>query len=90
MHDHADSSWWRSRTGIAVIGFALIAAFYVLREHYAHVLGVLPYLLLLACPLMHLFMHHGHGGHAGHGEARDDVRPGVERGGSSSFGPGRG
>lgn len=55
--------WWRSRTGITVIGFALVAAFYVLREHYQHALGVLPYLLLLACPLMHLFMHHGHGGH---------------------------
>jgi hypothetical protein len=30
------------------------------------VLGVLPYLLILACPLMHLFMHRGHGGHGGH------------------------
>jgi hypothetical protein len=27
----------------------------------------LPYLILLACPLMHLFMHHGHGhGHKSH------------------------
>jgi hypothetical protein len=27
-------------------------------------LGALPWLLVLACPLMHLFMHHGdHGGH---------------------------
>lgn len=34
-------------------------------DHWAHMLGVLPYLLLLACPLMHLFMHgkHGHGDH---------------------------
>jgi hypothetical protein len=32
------------------------------------VLGALPYLILLACPLMHLFMHRGHGHHAGHGE----------------------
>jgi hypothetical protein len=24
----------------------------------------LPFLLLLACPLMHLFMHHGHGDHS--------------------------
>jgi len=77
MHDGAESSWWRSRTGIVVVGFALIVAFYVLREHYAHVFGVLPYLLLLACPLMHLFMHRGHGGH---GEAGDEVRSGAERG----------
>lgn len=27
--------------------------------------GALPYLLLLACPLMHLFMGHGHS-HGGH------------------------
>jgi len=35
--------------------------FYLLTEHQAHLFGALPFLLLLACPLMHLFMHHGHG-----------------------------
>jgi hypothetical protein len=25
----------------------------------------LPFLVVLACPLMHLFMHHGHGHHHG-------------------------
>ena len=30
-------------------------------EHRVHLFGVLPYLFLLACPLMHLFMHHGRG-----------------------------
>ena len=35
---------------------------YLLTEHTAHVFGVLSYLLLLSCPLMHLFMHQGHGG----------------------------
>ena len=44
-------------------GFAGIAGFFLLAEHRAHLLGVLPYLLLAACPLLHLFMHHGHGGH---------------------------
>jgi hypothetical protein len=29
-------------------------------EHRAHLLGVLVWLPLLACPLMHLFMHRGH------------------------------
>jgi len=38
-------------------------AFYVLREHWAHALGLAPYLLFLACPLMHLFMHRGHKSH---------------------------
>lgn len=38
----------------------LIIGFFLLSEHRAHFLGVLPYLLLLACPILHLFMHHGH------------------------------
>ena len=63
MRDDSSIPWWRSRTGITVIGFALVAAFYILREHYAHVVGALPYLLILLCPLLHLFMHRGHGGH---------------------------
>lgn len=65
---------WRTRTGVAVLGFALVAAFYVLREHWGHALGALPYLILLACPLMHLFMHHGHAGHHG-GDAAPDAPP---------------
>ncbi len=54
--------------GAALLMVGLIAAFFLLREHWNHVAGSWPYLLLLACPLMHLF--HGHGGHgpdAGHG-----------------------
>jgi hypothetical protein len=49
----------------ALLGFLAVAAFFLWTEHRAHVLGALPYLLLLACPLMHLF-HHGHGHHRGH------------------------
>ena len=55
--------WWKTRSGLVLCGFLLIAGFYLFTEHTAHVFGALPYLLLLACPLMHLFMHHGHGGH---------------------------
>ena len=43
--------------------FLAIAAFFLWEEHRAHVLGVLPYALLLLCPFIHLFMHRGHGGH---------------------------
>lgn len=55
------------RSKIAWIVFAAIAAFYLLSEHRAHLLGAMPFLLLLACPLMHLVMHggHGHGGSDG-------------------------
>jgi Flp pilus assembly protein TadB len=40
--------------------YALAAAF-VLYWHWRHVLDALPFLVVLACPFMHLFMHHGHG-----------------------------
>ena len=46
---------------------ALILVFYILREHWGHVLGYAPpYLILLACPLMHLFHRHGGHGHKDH------------------------
>lgn len=54
--------------------FAAIAAFFLFTEHRAHFFGILPYLLLLACPLMHLFHHHG--GHEGHGGGTQAKREG--------------
>jgi uncharacterized membrane protein len=64
-NDAANPKWWKTRSGIVLCGFLVVAGFYLLTEHTAHVFGVLPFLLLLSCPLMHLFMHHGHGGHHG-------------------------
>ncbi len=62
--EHRDSRRLRYKLGVAAaLG---IIAFFLLTEHRAHLYGVLPYLLILACPLMHLFMHGGHGGHGGH------------------------
>ena len=43
--------------------FGAIALFFLWEEHSAHILGAIPYLLLLACPFMHLLMHRGHHGH---------------------------
>ncbi len=63
MDEQAQTPWWRTPFGIVLCGFLAVAGFFLITEHTAHVLGVLPYLLLAACPLMHLFMHHGHGGH---------------------------
>jgi hypothetical protein len=64
---------WRA----AFIGFCVIAALFFIYEHTTHVLGVPPYLLLLACPLMHLFMHHGYG-HGGHQHDANDSHAGKE------------
>lgn len=51
-------------------GFVLIAGYFLLAEHQAHLIQALPWLLLLACPLMHFF--HGHGGH---GNDEKDRKP---------------
>ena len=61
MDNHVQAPWWRTRSGMILMGFLAITGFFLIMEHAAHVLGALPYLLLAACPLMHLFMHHGHG-----------------------------
>lgn len=68
LHDHQDQP---PRHNWVFLGFIAVAAFFLLTEHTAHVLGVLPYLLLAACPLMHLFMHHGHR-HGGHRRPADE------------------
>ncbi len=61
----SNSGWLSSRSGLALIGFLAVATFFLWEEHKAHIFGILPYALLLLCPLMHLF-HGGHGGHSGH------------------------
>jgi hypothetical protein len=48
-------------------GFVVIAAYFVLTEHRAHFVELLPALLLLACPLLHLFHRHGGERHKDHG-----------------------
>lgn len=49
------------RMSLVLAGFLAIAGALLFTEHRAHVLGALIYLPLLLCPLMHIFMHHGHG-----------------------------
>jgi hypothetical protein len=70
--------WFRSRSGWVLIAFLAIAAFFVVTEHAAHALGALPYLLLLACPLLH-FLHGGHGRHGGRRGEGDPRRPTGDR-----------
>jgi len=82
MTDHEHShhepttagSFWTSRGGLVLLALLAIGGTLLLTEHRAHVLGYLPFLILLACPLLHMFMHGGHGGHGGHG-ARDRTVP---------------
>ncbi len=69
-----NSTTWRMI--LVLIGFIVIAGALLFTEHRAHVLGALIFLPLLLCPLMHLFMHggHGHGGHKGQGSDQPQRR----------------
>ena len=54
------------RFKITLAIFAVIALVLLWGEHKVHLLGALPWLILLACPFIHMFMHGGHGNHGGH------------------------
>jgi hypothetical protein len=63
--DHEDKSrgFFASRANLVLLGFLAIAGYFLVTEHWAHVVPFLPWLFLLACPLMHVFMHGGHSEH---------------------------
>lgn len=56
-------SFWFSLKGLAAAGLIVAVSYFLLMEHRQHVFEFLPWLFLLLCPLMHIFMHHGHKGH---------------------------
>jgi hypothetical protein len=66
-HESDNDGAMKSKANIALIIFLLIGAYFLVTEHRAHLTGWVsywwPYVLLLACPLIHLFMHGSHGGH---------------------------
>lgn len=64
------------------VGFVLIAGYFLITEHRAHLVGFVPYLPLLflaACPLLHFFHHGGHS----HGDGQSPAPPGEGSGGPS-------
>ncbi|PNG46664.1 MULTISPECIES: DUF2933 domain-containing protein [unclassified Variovorax] len=72
-HEHHEpQSFRRSPAGLGLLVAAAVGGFYLVTEHTAHLFGVLPYLFVLACPLMHLFMHRGHGHGHRHGPPGSD------------------
>ena len=75
-------SFFTSRYGLVLIGFLLIAGYFLVTEHRAHLalaIPYLPFLLLLACPFLHFFMHGGHNSHSDsnddHGDSQNESGP---------------
>ena len=87
MPDHTEhvGNAWSSRAKWALAVFAIIGGYFLFAEHRAHVLPYLPWLILLACLMMHLFMHGGHSDHGGHHGGGD--RPQDDSGGSTDARP---
>lgn len=85
QHDEApQGTFWTSRAFLVFLGFSAMALVLLWEEHSAHILGAVPYLFLLACPLMHVFIHGGHGGHAHHRRRdREDRNTSEADGGTS-------
>ena len=59
-------NWISSRENILLLLLLGIVGFLLFTDHRARVFGILPYLLLLACPFMHFFTHRGHSGRNKH------------------------
>jgi hypothetical protein len=50
-HTHNDKNWLFSRTGVATIAVVSALGFLIHEGHGAHLLGYLPFALILLCPL---------------------------------------
>ncbi|MCX4186284.1 DUF2933 domain-containing protein [Methylophaga sp. OBS4] len=70
MHPHHQTvpkgfvAWFLSWRGVVLTVVLAAISYWLLTEHFYHFALFLPYLILLACPLMHIFGH-GHGKHHG-------------------------
>ena len=74
----------RSLRAILLCAFLAILGFFLLTEHRAHLFGALPYVFLLACPLLHLLLHGRHGGHGSEDQPRGkQAHPSDHTGGHS-------
>ena len=79
QHDHEHyhkpehkEKWWQTNTGMLLVVFFTVGGYYLIKAHGAHIAENWFLLILLLCPLMHVFMHGGHGGHGKHRQHDDN------------------
>lgn len=54
---------WNRLHGLATLILMGAALYFIFVEHGNHILPYLPFMIILLCPLMHLFMHKNHHQH---------------------------
>lgn len=80
-----NTAFWLTPTGLIALAIIAFPTYFLLMEHRDHAIQALPYLILALCPLMHIFMHRGHGKHENNphqhdGENDGDFQRGYEEG----------
>lgn len=55
------TSFWKTSRGLQALILLVAVSFSILVEHREHFFEWLPFIILALCPLMHIFMHGGHG-----------------------------
>lgn len=63
MMSEQENKFWSTPTGWCALLLIAAVSYFLFIEHREHVFSFLPYLILLLCPLMHVFMHGRHGRH---------------------------
>jgi hypothetical protein len=75
-----NNSPWASFHGIATLIVTVAAIVFVLTEHLDHLLEYFPFLIILLCPLMHIFMHKGHSGKGDNHHHEQDIEDAYRKG----------
>lgn len=54
-------SFWFGFNGLAALTLIGAVSYFLFMEHREYLFQFLPFFILLLCPLMHIFIHRGHG-----------------------------
>ena len=85
MKDSEKSFWFTDKGLVAICAIAFLG-YFLFVEHRHHLAEWLPYIIILLCPLMHIFMHGGHDhsnhdqGHQHNNDTEEAYRRGLEEG----------
>ncbi len=75
MKPNPKKPWWKTPFGMLCTAIFLIALFVLIQDHAVHIGNYWIWLILLACPLMHIFMHGSHNHTHSNKEKEKDDEP---------------